>query len=133
MNDAVNIQGMYSIYSANRCIKFSIFATIMGYAKERKKLEKLSEKTIELQHFDSANLAIITDIFEQYSHTIRILKNKDTETFNSLYLNELQAVKTAKTALKLSEEVDRQIHFMAYKEVLLDAITKTIKATIDVA
>jgi len=39
-------------------------------------------------------------------------------------------VKTAKTTLKLSEEVDRQIHFMAYQSVLLDAITKTIQATL---
>lgn len=105
----------------------------MGYAKERKKLEKLSEKTNELQHFDSVNLAVITDIFEQYSHTVRILKNKDTATFNDLYLNELQAVKASKTTLKLSDEVDRQIHFIAYKEVLLDAITKTIQATLSVA
>ncbi|UIR54803.1 hypothetical protein LZQ00_10995 [Sphingobacterium sp. SRCM116780] len=105
----------------------------MGYAKERKKLEKLSEKTIGLQHYDAANLAIITDIFEQYSHTIRILKNKDTVTFNGLYLDELQVVKTCKTALKLAEEEDRQIQFIAYQKSLLDAITKTIQATNNVA
>ncbi|AIM37269.1 hypothetical protein ACFX5U_10655 [Sphingobacterium sp. SG20118] len=105
----------------------------MGYAKERKKLEKLSEKTVSLQHFDSANLAIITDIFEQYSHTIRILKNKDTATFNELYTTELQEVKKCKTALKVAEEVDRQIHFMEYKDTLLDAIAKTITATLSIA
>jgi len=101
----------------------------MGYAKERKKLEKLSEKTIGLQHYDAANLAVITDIFEQYSHTVRILKNKDVEIFNDLYTTDLQTVKAAKNLLKSADEEDRQMHFVSYRNALLDAITKTIQAT----
>lgn len=101
----------------------------MGFAKERKKLEKLSEKTTGLLHFDSRNQEIITDIFDQYSHTTRILKNKDNESFNDLYLNELQQTKAHKNLLKLAEEGDdKQTIFVNYKESLLQAITKTIEA-----
>lgn len=101
----------------------------MAFAKEKKKLEKLSEKTIGLQHFDSRNLEIITDIFDQYSHTARILKNKEADLFNELYLNELQQTKEHKKTLKLAEESDdRQTIFLTYKEALINAITKTIQA-----
>lgn len=103
----------------------------MGYTKERKKLEKLSEKIIGLQHYDSISLATITDIYEQYSHTVRILKNKDIDTFNSLYLNELQLVKECIRTLKVGEEEDRQVNFVNYKETLQDAILKTVKAALD--
>lgn len=105
----------------------------MGYAKERKKLEKLSEKINGLQNYDAKSLATITDIYEQYSHTARILKNKEAESFNDLYLNELQQVKESKRALKSTEEeADRQANFLKYKETLLDALNKTIQAANDI-
>lgn len=103
----------------------------MAYTKERKKLEKLSEKITGLQNYDDKSLTIITDIYEQYSHTVRILKNKDAETFNELYLNELQQVKECKRVLKVGEEEDRQVNFIKYKENLLDALEKTIQAAND--
>lgn len=102
----------------------------MGYLKDRKKLEKLSEKTAALQVYDDKSFAVITDVYEQYSHIVRILKNKAPETFNELYLNELQAVKEAKRAVKGGEEIDRQSNFEKYKEVLLVAINKTIEASL---
>ena len=104
----------------------------MGFAKERKRLEKLLEKITGLRQYDDKGLAVITDIFEQYSHTIRILKNKNTELFNDLYLNELQLVKACKKSLKLTEdEEDRQANFITYKETLSDALTKTIQASMN--
>ncbi|TKC09420.1 hypothetical protein [Pedobacter frigoris] len=102
----------------------------MAYTKERKKLEKLSEKTAALQNYDDKSLAVITDIYEQYSHTARILKNKDAELFNNLYLNELNQVKECKRSLKAAE--DRQANFIKYKETLLDALNKTVQAAKDV-
>lgn len=102
----------------------------MGYAKERGKLEKLSTKTTGLNNYDEKSLTIITDIYEQYSHTVRILKNKDADTFMELYQNELQQVKECKRVLKLSEEEDdRQNNFIKYRDVLADAIDKTIQAS----
>ena len=102
----------------------------MGYAKERGKLEKLSAKITGLTIYDDKSLAVITDIYEQYSHTIRILKNKDADTFMELYQNELQQVKELKKALKLSEhDEDRQLNFTKYKEGLSDALVKTIQAS----
>lgn len=100
----------------------------MGYTKERKKLEKLSEKINKLQQYDAKNLVVITDIYEQYSHTARILKNKEPEIFNDLYLNELQQVKECKRKLKLVEDdEDRAVSFIQYKDAIIDALTKTIK------
>ena len=101
----------------------------MGYAKERGKLEKLSTKVNGLTNYDDKSLTIITDVFEQYSHSIRILKNKNPETFNELYLNELQDVKVVKRNLKLSEEADRQDSFIKYRDSLLNALKNAIKAT----
>lgn len=102
----------------------------MGYAKERGKLEKLSEKTTKLAIYDEKSLAIITDIYEQYSHTVRILKNKDADSFMELYQNELQQVKECKRLIKQSEEEgDRQNMFIEYRDVLAKAIEKTIQAT----
>jgi len=102
----------------------------MGYAKERGKLEKLSAKITGLTIYDDKSLAVITDIYEQYSHTIRILKNKDADTFTELYQNELQQVKELKKALKLSEhDEDRQLNFVKYKDGLSDALVKTIQAS----
>ena len=80
--------------------------------------------------YDDKSLAVITDVYEQYSHTVRILKNKDSETFMELYQNELQEVKELKKALKLSEhDDDRQSNFIKYKDGLLNALEKTILAT----
>ncbi|MEQ7801337.1 hypothetical protein ABDJ41_16205 [Pedobacter sp. ASV1-7] len=102
----------------------------MGYAKERGKLEKLSTKTRGLNNYDEKSLTVITDLYEQYSHTVRILKNKDAETFMDLYQNELQQVKECKRSLKESEgEEDRQNSFIKYRDVLADAIDKTIQAS----
>lgn len=102
----------------------------MGYAKERGKLEKLSTKTTGLTNYDEKSLKVITDIYEQYSHTVRILKNKDADTFMDLYQNELQQVKECKRLLKVSEEEeDRQNNFIKYRDVLADAIDKTIEAS----
>ncbi|RZK68408.1 MAG: hypothetical protein EOO85_24420 [Pedobacter sp.] len=102
----------------------------MGYAKERGKLEKLSAKITGLTIYDDKSLAVITDIYEQYSHTIRILKNKDADTFMELYQNELQQVKELKKALKLSEhDEDRQLNFVKYKDGLSDVLVKTIQVS----
>ncbi|PRD56863.1 hypothetical protein [Sphingobacterium gobiense] len=100
----------------------------MAYTKERKKLEKLLEKIAGLQNYDDKSLTTITDIYDQYSHTVRILKNKDAETFSELYLNELQQVKEFKRLLKVGEEEDRQVNFINYKTALSDALKKTIQA-----
>ncbi|WP_245870019.1 hypothetical protein [Pedobacter ginsengisoli] len=106
-------------------------AAIMGYAKERSKLEKLSTKIVGINIYDQKNLAILIDIYEQYSHTVRILKNKEPETFADLYNNELQEVKTGKRSLKESEsEETRQTNFLAFKESIQIALEKTIKATL---
>ncbi|MFC5282142.1 hypothetical protein [Pedobacter alpinus] len=101
----------------------------MGYAKERGKLEKLSTKVSGLTNYDDKSLTIITDIFEQYSHSIRILKNKNPESFNELYLSDLEEVKLAKRSLKLSEEADREELFVKYKDALLNVLKNAIKAT----
>ena len=100
----------------------------MGFTKERKKLEKLSEKVTGLKEYDAKNLVIITDIYEQYSHTARILKNKEPDAFNDLYLNELQQVKECKRRLKLiEEEENKAVNFIKYKDALINALTKTIQ------
>lgn len=107
-------------------------AAIMGYAKERGKLEKLSTKIVGISIYDEKNLAILIDIHEQYSHTVRILKNKEPETFSDLYNNELQEVKTGKRSLRESDSDEtRQANFIAYKESIQRALEKTIKATIE--
>ena len=102
----------------------------MGYAKERGKLEKLSAKITGLTNYDDKTLAVISDIYEQYSHTTRILKNKDADTFMGVYQNELQQVKELRKALKESEhDDDRQLNFTKYKDGLSDALNKTIQAS----
>lgn len=105
----------------------------MGYAKERGKLEKLSTKVSGLTNYDDKSLAIITDVFEQYSHSIRILKNKDPETFTEQYKNELEQVKLVKRSLKLSEEADRQDNFIIYRDSLLAALNSAITLTKETA
>ena len=99
----------------------------MGYAKERGILEKLSSKLSVLKIYDDKSLIIITDIFEQYSHSIRILKNKNPEAFTELYQTELQEVKLVKRALKLSEEADRQDSFIKYRDTLIAALNSAIE------
>ncbi|WP_017258068.1 hypothetical protein [Pedobacter arcticus] len=101
----------------------------MGYAKERGKLEKLATKVSALKNYDDKSLTVITDIFEQYSHSVRILKNKNPEAFTGLYQNELEQVKIVKRALKLSEEADREANFVKYKEALLRALNSAVKVT----
>ncbi|UKT64784.1 hypothetical protein [Pedobacter mucosus] len=101
----------------------------MGYAKERGKFEKLLTKVDGLTNYDDKSLTVITDIFEQYSHSLRILKNKNAESFNDLYLNELQQVKELKKSLKASEEADRQDNFVKYKDGLSSALQKIILVT----
>lgn len=101
----------------------------MGYAKERGKLEKLSTKVSGLTNYDEKSLAILTDIYEQYSHTIRILKNKNPEVFNEAYQEVLPQVKLAKNALKVSEPDDRQDNFTTYKDTLAAALSSAINLT----
>ena len=99
----------------------------MGYAKERGKLEKLSEKIIGLEVYNEKNLVSLTDGYEKYSHTIRILKNKEPETFDELYKNDLQAVKEAKRKVKESDTDEaRQLNFIQFKNAVLKAIENTI-------
>jgi len=98
----------------------------MGYAKERGKLEKISTKVSALTNYDDKSLAIITDIYEQYSHTVRILKNKNPEAFEGVYLNELPEVKLAKNALKVSEEAERQDNFIKFKDALSASLNSVI-------
>ena len=101
----------------------------MGYAKERGKLEKLSTKVSALTIYDDKSLAIITDIYEQYSHTIRILKNKNPDTFTEAYEKDLPQVKIVRNSLKVSEEADRQDDFIKFKDALSAALNSAIALT----
>lgn len=103
--------------------------TNMGYAKERGKLEKLSTKVSALTIYDDKSLAIITDIYEQYSHTIRILKNKNPDIFTEAYEKDLPQVKLVRNSLKLSEEADRQDDFVKFKDGLSAALNNAITLT----
>jgi len=106
-------------------------AVIMGYAKERGKLEKLLTKIADISIYDEKNLAILNDIHDQYSHTVRILKNKEPETFADLYSTELQEVKACKRSLRESDSDEtRQENFISYKESIQLALEKTFKATL---
>ncbi len=105
----------------------------MGYAKERGKLEILLKKLSGLTNYDDKSLTIITDIFEQYSHSVRILKNKNPQEFNNIYENELQQIKLVKRLLKLSEEANRQESFINYRDALLAALNSAIKVTKQIA
>lgn len=102
----------------------------MGYAKERGKLEKLLEKVTGLHAYDDAGLTVITDMFDQYSHTVRILKNKNEELFMVLYQEDLATVKACKKALKESVYGDdQQTIFITYRDALVAAIDKTIQVS----
>jgi hypothetical protein len=102
----------------------------MGYAKERGKLEKLLVRIKDVIVFDDKNLAILSDSQEKYSHTVRILKNKEPETFGDLYKVELQDIKEGRKAIKESETDEvRHSAFLVYKNALVHALDKTIKTT----
>jgi hypothetical protein len=104
----------------------------MGYAKERGKLEQLSTKIKTINTYDEKSLAILVDVHEKYSHTVRILKNKEPETFEEINKVELQAVKDARKALKETESDEaKQSNFLVYKDALVTALEKTIQATVD--
>ncbi|WP_316809847.1 hypothetical protein [Pedobacter heparinus] len=104
----------------------------MGYAKERGKLEKLLTKIAAVNTYDEKNLAILIDSHEKYSHTVRILKNKDADIFMGLYTNELQAIKNSRIALKESDsEESRQLSFNAYKAAIVTALENTINTTLE--
>jgi hypothetical protein len=107
-----------------------IFDPIMGYAKERGKLEKLSAKIVGIDIYNEKNLAVLVDGHEKYSHTIRILKNKEPEAFTDLYKIELQDIKVSRKAVKDSETDEaRQTQFLVYKASILTAIEKTVSKT----
>lgn len=102
----------------------------MGYAKERGKLEKVLAGLVGINIYNEKSLAVLHNSHEKYSHTVRILKNKEPEAFTDLYKNELEQVKVAKKAVKEDDPIeDRQNSFLAYKDVIVDAIEKTIAAT----
>jgi acetolactate synthase small subunit len=102
----------------------------MGYAKERGKLEKLLVTLNGVKEYNEKSLAVLVDTHEKYSHTVRILKNKEPDAFTDQYTNELQLVKDARKVLKESETDEmKQQSFMAYKDVIVDALQKTIDTT----
>lgn len=101
----------------------------MGYAKERVKLEKLATKVGALAIYDDKSLAIITDMYEQYSHTIRILKNKKPDTFTEAYENDLPQVKLVRNSLKVSEEADRHDNFIKFRDCLATALNNAVILT----
>lgn len=104
----------------------------MGYAKERGKLEKLLTRIVGLTTYDEKSLANLVDSNEKYSHTVRILKNKEPDTFGDLYKNELQEVKESRKAVKESDSDEtRQHNFIAYKDSIVNALEKTIKTTLE--
>lgn len=104
----------------------------MGYAKERGKLEKLLTRIVGLTTYDEKSLANLVDSQEKYSHTVRILKNKEPDTFGDLYKNELQEVKESRKAVKESDSDEtRQHNFIAYKDSIVNALEKTIKTTLE--
>lgn len=102
----------------------------MGYAKERGKLEKLLTRVVGINSYDEKNLAILVDGHEKYSHTVRILKNKEPEAFTDLYKNELQEIKDSRKSIKESDSDEaRQNNFIVYKDSIVRALEKTIKTT----
>jgi len=102
----------------------------MGYAKERGKLEQLSAKIVGIDSYNEKNLAFLVDCQDKYSHTIRILKNKEPDAFTDLYKVELQEIKEGRKAIKESETDEaRQSNFIIYKDSIVRALEKSIKAT----
>ena len=104
-------------------LRTGIFAAIMGYAKERGKLEQLLTKIKSVSTYDDKNLTILVDAHEKYSHTVRILKNKEPEMFEPFSKVELQDVKDARKALKESETDElKQSNFELYKAAIVTAL-----------
>jgi hypothetical protein len=104
----------------------------MGYAKERGKLEQLLSKIKTVSIYNEKSLAILVDGHEKYSHTVRILKNKEPETFESLYKSELEEVKVSRKALKESDtDETKQTNFIVYQKAIVTALEKTIQATLE--
>lgn len=102
---------------------------IMGYAKERGKLEKLL-KIAGINEYNEKNLAVLVDGHEKYSHTVRILKNKEPELFSELYTKELQEIKESRKNFKESDTDEaRQKNFKLYKDSIVHALEKTIQTT----
>lgn len=102
----------------------------MGYAKERGKLEKILSKIVGINIYDEKSLAILIDGHEKYSHTIRILKNKEPEIFTVQYQNELQEIKEGRKSVKESDSDEaRQNNFVSYKDTIIRALEKGIKTT----
>jgi len=102
----------------------------MGYAKERGKLEKLSAKIVGIDIYNEKNLAILVDSHEKYSHTIRILKNKEPDAFTDQYKVELQEIKEGRKSVKESDSDEvRQTNFIVYKDTILHAIEKAVNTT----
>lgn len=102
----------------------------MGYAKERAKLEKLLVKLVGVNMYNEKSVAILVDTHEQYSHTVRILKNKEPETFTGLYTTELEQIKQGRKVLKEADGLENlQNSFVAYKDILVKAIEKGIQTT----
>lgn len=101
----------------------------MGYAKERGKFEKLAAKVNAISIYDDKSLAVIADIYEQYSHSVRILKNKNPEVFTALYQTDLEQVKAIRKTFRESEAGERAVHFTQYKETLNSALNTAIAAT----
>lgn len=102
----------------------------MGYAKERGKLEKLLVKVTGVIEYSEKSIAALDDVYENYSHTIRILKNKEPEIFQNLYINELQEVKAARKVLKDGVAEDQVTSsFTIYKEVFARVLEKAIETT----
>jgi hypothetical protein len=104
----------------------------MGYAKERGKLEQLLTKIKSVSTYDDKNLTILVDAHEKYSHTVRILKNKEPEMFEPFSKVELQDVKDARKALKESETDElKRSNFELYKAAIVTALEKTVQGTLD--
>jgi hypothetical protein len=113
-------------------MRTGIFAPIMGYAKERGKLEKLLAGIAGINIVSEKNLAVLIDGHEKYSHTIRILKNKNSDAFFELYRNELQDIKDAKIAVRESDSDEaRHASFFAYKDSIVRSLEKTITSSIE--
>lgn len=102
----------------------------MGYAKERGKFEKVLARIAGISMFDEKNLSVLLDSHEKYSHTLRILKNKNPDAFIELYEKELQEIKEARKIVKeCDSEKTCQDSFIAYRDLIVSALEKTIKTT----
>src|SRR5690554_2755535 len=73
----VNLPKLVSRFNIVILKRTAIFAPIMGYAKERGKLEKLLSGIAGISTVNEKNLAVLVDGHQKYSHTVRILKNKN--------------------------------------------------------